>query len=256
MDERVGVSDSTLTDPLTDCRFLLVPGGTFRMGAEEFDGSRPVHPVTVSPFWLGETPVTNAQYTRFVEATGAAPPPAWRKRGFSAPEQPVVTVTWQEAMAFCAWMTKRLDGEVTLPTEAQWELTARTEASHRYPWGDAPEPNPTLAVFGLGDDRRPAPVGSCPAGRGAYGHLDLAGNVWEWCLDAYRRDAYQARSLTSPTLNPHVTSDDPAALRALRGGSYWIDARLVRSAYRSGFGASGRSEGFGFRVALLPARTP
>ena len=95
-------------EPVSGIRFLYVPGGRFQMGAEDIDSdSRPSHYVRVSGFWLGETAVTNAQYARFVETTGHKQPAVARDRRFAHPQQPVVGVSWQDAAAYCAWLSKR-----------------------------------------------------------------------------------------------------------------------------------------------------
>ncbi|MCA8972983.1 MAG: SUMF1/EgtB/PvdO family nonheme iron enzyme, partial [Planctomycetes bacterium] len=178
----------------TGIRFLYVPGGAFEMGDPELSWASPVHRVRLSPFWLAETTVTNAQYGVFLEESGYEAPPLWRDRRFNAPEQPVVTVSWHDATAFCAWLGEICGHPVRLPSEAQWEYAARGTDGWRYPWGDD-APDPTRAVFGWDLEKdKPTPVGSVPAGRGPFGHLDLAGNVWEWCADVWRGDAYRERA--------------------------------------------------------------
>ena len=248
---------AAFVEPRTGLRFLHVPGGRFEMGAEDlWEACKPVHTVRVSPFWLAETPVTNAQYRVFVEATGHRQPGRRRDRRFSADEQPVVAVSWEDAAAFCRWLAGECGRPVQLPSEAQRELAARGEESRDYPWGDE-EPDASRAVFGL--DRgsgQPAPVGSVPAGRGPFGHLDLAGNVWEWCADGWDAKAYAARAgreVTDPVVQEGQESLRP--LRALRGGCWLDGARSLRSALRGGGAAVVRYDDFGFRAAVSPAST-
>jgi formylglycine-generating enzyme required for sulfatase activity len=94
---------------LIGMKFLLIPGGRFQMGADDIDeDSRPVHWVRVSPFWLGETPVTNQQYEVFLRATGYRKPAYWRAQGFSEAKKPVVGVNWYDATAFCEWLTTNI----------------------------------------------------------------------------------------------------------------------------------------------------
>lgn len=168
----------------------LVPAGAFTMGADrigELD-ERPAHEVTLPAFWLDLTEVTNEAYGPCVAAGVCAPPnprsadlnhlgPDARFRG---PRQPVSSVSWDSARAYCAFIGKRL------PTEAEWEKAARGEGGRRFPWGDE-LPTPERAVFSAGNT---AEVGTHPAGDGPYGHHDLAGNVWEWVEDAYDPYAY------------------------------------------------------------------
>jgi formylglycine-generating enzyme required for sulfatase activity len=170
---------------------LLVPAGPFTMGADtggELD-EHPAHRVDIPAFWLDITEVTNDAWDRCVAANACPPPDASSagRNGFGAdtrfrgPRQPVSAVSWDAAHAYCAWLGKRL------PTEAEWEKAARGTDARRYPWGND-EPTPDRAVFsntGVTSD-----VGTHPRGAGLYGHLDLAGNVWEWVEDIYDPYAY------------------------------------------------------------------
>jgi formylglycine-generating enzyme required for sulfatase activity len=169
---------------------LGVPGGEFVMGADDLGegDERPAHRVTVAPFLLDRTEVTNAAYSRCVDAGACRPHLAASAaknrlgddRRFRSPDQPITAVSQEDAATYCAWLGRRL------PTEAEFERACRGADARRYPWGDGP-PTPELAVFS-GDVS--APVGSRPAGAGPYGHLDLAGNVWEWSADRYDPFAY------------------------------------------------------------------
>lgn len=169
----------------------LVPAGAFTMGQDDIGqlDERPAHTVTLPAFWLDLTEVTNAAYAPCVEAHVCKPhepksAPLNRLGSdapFRGPHQPVSAIRWDDANAFCEWAGKRL------PTEAEWEKAARGTDARRYPWGDA-KPTHELAVFATG---RTADVGTHPDGKGPYGHLDLAGNIWEWVADAYDPYAYQ-----------------------------------------------------------------
>jgi formylglycine-generating enzyme required for sulfatase activity len=241
---------STWTEPLTGIRFLWIPGGRFQMGGTEYEREQPIHWVRVSPFWLGETPVTNRQYAAFLEQTDREEPRTWRDKRFCAPEQPVVSVSWENAMAFCRWLSELSGREVTLPSEAQWEFAARGTDGREYPWGAEP-PDATRAYFGLNwQTDQPASVGSYPAGKGPFGTLDQAGNVWEWCLDVWDEKAYAKRAKREEV--------DPVAKgkgddRALRGGGWVSPALYLRAAYRYRLPARSRSDVIGFRVAAAPA---
>ena len=170
---------------------LGVPGGTFKMGSDRIGegDEQPAHPVTVAPFLLDRTEVTNAAYHE-CEATSVCRPHDTQSsvdngfgpdEAFRTPGRPVSGVSHADAEAFCAWKGKRL------PTEAEWERAARGSDGRKYPWGDTPA-EPNLAVYGgtVTED-----VGSRPDGAGPYGHLDLAGNVWEWAADLYDPYAYR-----------------------------------------------------------------
>ena len=169
---------------------ILVPGGTFVMGSDAGgqEDEHPAHRVTLRSFFLDRTEVTNQAYATCVTAgTCRAPDPASARRHFGSdamfrgPEQPVSSISWDDARAYCAFTGKRL------PTEAEFERAARGDDQRTYPWG-IEAPTPELAVFST---VRTANVATHPAGRGPYGHLDLAGNVWEWIEDIYDPEAYR-----------------------------------------------------------------
>ncbi len=216
-------SGHPFTEPLTGIRFLWIPGGRFRMGGTTYPAEQPVHWARISPFWLAETPVTNRQYAVFLEKTGAREPDYWRDKRFSVPEQPVVGVSWDDAQDFCAWLSKASGRRVLLPSEAQWEFAARGTDGREYPWGKEP-PDETRACFNLGgQEGQPAPVGSFPAGRGPFGTLDQAGNVWEWCRDAWDENAYAKPEHADEAIDPVLDSKD-AERRVLRGGGWILPA--------------------------------
>src|SRR5688572_13554295 len=153
----------------------------------ETDVVNPPHVVTLSPYLLGEHPVTNAEYEEFVVATGAPPPSSWGDPRLRGATLPVTGVSWDDALAFCKWAGG------TLPTEAQWELAARGLEGRTFPWGEE-EPDDEHAHFAQDwNSGGPSEVDRHPKGRGPHGHHDLAGNVWEWCLDGWRVDAHVAR---------------------------------------------------------------
>ncbi len=194
--------------PAADLDLIAVAGGRFVMGDAEGDDNEAPRAVEVAPFRLMRHEVTNAQFARFVVASGHATDPErsgfgyvwagrwgrvagadWRRpRGPDTKRiasHPVVQVSARDAAAFCAWHGLRL------PSEAEWEFAARGQDGRRYPWGTAPprQDGTRLANFGTlaccdadASDgyRTTAPVGSYPAGRAPFDHHDMAGNVWEW----------------------------------------------------------------------------
>ena len=171
---------------------LLVPGGTFTMGADKGgeEDERPAHPVTIASFLLDKTEVTHEAYDACV-ATGACRPKSPSiSAGFplsQRPKHPVNGVAWDDAKAYCAWKTKRL------PREAEFERAVRGDDGRKYPWGsDAPTPERTVSgrAMQAAGANTTDDVATHPAGRGPYGHDDLAGNVWEWMSDEYDPFAY------------------------------------------------------------------
>lgn len=243
------ISNETLIEPFTEIRFVWIPGGRFGMGEKGI--AEPVHTVRITPFWLGETPVTNAQYAAFLARTDTMEPQYWRDRHFSMADQPVVGVSWREASTFCRWLEKTWGRPVMLPTEAQWEFAARGPEGRMYPWGDA-LPDPTRACFSPSrNNGQPALVGSYPAGRGPFGTLDQAGNVREWCRDAWDLPTYSSRDQAAEAVDPCVR-EGSLGKRILRGGSWALPAAYLRSAFRSWSHSRSRYNDIGFRIAAAP----
>lgn len=164
----------------------------------------------------------------------------------------MVGVSWDDAVAFCKWLSKMLGRKIMLPSEAQWEFAARGTDGREYPWESRQPPDATKACFGLDPQTgQPAPVGSYPAGRGPFGTLDQAGNVWEWCQDLWNKDAH-ANRMGEP-LDP-VEGEGAAhtVWRVLRGGGWLRPAECLRAAYRLKHPPWGWSSVIGYRVATIP----
>jgi formylglycine-generating enzyme len=212
--------------------------GAFTMGSE--DGrpdERPVHRVELRSFRLARTPVTNAEYEAFL-ATGRAQPSAWWSNpAFSHPRQPVVGITWFDAVAYTEWLSELTGGSWRLPTEAEWEAAARgglqgapTAWGDHLPDHEVPE-GPLEGPWLTGQGR--------PNG---YGLCDMGTIVHEWCLDWYRADAYAS----SPERDPR--GPDEGERRASRGGSWRHKVRFSSPANRSSLPPEFRYSDYGFRV--------
>jgi len=216
------------------------------MGGYQHEDEKSMHWVRLSPYWLGETPVTNGQYAIFLEKRGSREPDYWRDSRFSGAQQPVVGVSWDDAMEYCRWLSEVARVEVKLPSEAQWEFAARGLDGREYPWGNE-VPDETRAKFG---DRSgaPAPVGAYPEGMGPFGHLDLAGNVWGWCEDKWVENAYVKRA-KGPEPEDPVVQGKAGWARVVRGGAFRYSAMTLRAACRFKDPKSLRSLGVGFRIA-------
>jgi len=206
----------------------LIPAGEFHMGDPFNEGGaneRPRHTVYLDAFYIDIYEVTNAQYQKFMDAVGYAGPGYWNNSSYNAPDQPVVGVSWHDAVAYAEWAGK------VLPTEAQWEKAARGGlVGKRYPWGDeAPDADGVYrASYGNSTAdgyRYAAPVGSFASN--GYGLYDMAGNVWEWCADWYDGGYYA----DSPNDNPLGPSSGTA--RVLRGGSWYSNPYYLRVAHRA-----------------------
>lgn len=181
------------------------------------------------PVLLGETEVTVARYQRFLDATGGRPPRAWDEQ-LAVPERPVVLVTRDEAIAYCAWAGGRL------PSAAEWAMAGGAAQGRRHPWGEAP-PGVHRAVFGHNDPTLVAldtleflaPVTGRPAGAGPYGHLDLVGNAAEWTTDLAPGDGGRAALVV--------------------GGAWYAPAEEMTLAMRRPWPVSDRAPTVGFRLA-------
>ena len=189
---------------------------------ETVDAAEPARRVWVEAFAIGRYPVTNAEYAPYLAASGAAPPPWWAHPDFDDPAQPVVGVSWDEALAFCAWGAVALGRALTLPTTAQWERAARGGLERaRFPWGDA---HP-----GTGRFSRPTRVTAGPAN--PLGLHALSGVCHEWCLDgdptrrASRGGAWRHQDPWSPVGHP---SSLPPGLRYSDYGFRVVAATTTR----------------------------
>jgi formylglycine-generating enzyme required for sulfatase activity len=260
-------------------QFIRIPSAPFLMGTPErelsalakaYGGTResyreesPQYTLTLPAFAIAQTPVSNALYAAYVADTDACPPLKWR--GPQPPDMlrdhPVVDVNWEEAIAFCNWITDKMrdwrleigaynatqspisnlqSPVCRLPTEAEWEHAARGTDGRTFPWGDTWDiARANTRERGLG---LTTPVGSYLNDASPYGCFDMAGNVWEWTasLDA---------------LYPYNPSDGREDLRApgrriLRGGCYANPHGFARCACRFRLPPTVRNEFLGFRLAL------
>lgn len=238
----------------------FVPGGESQMGDLLSIGEKdefPPHRVWIDPFYLGIHEVTNRQYQIFVNETSHRYPvnvlgeeneySLWSKN-YVADELlnlPVINVSWNDAMAFCRWLSEYEgvpDNTYRLPTEAEWEKAARSGQKWKYPWGNE-EATKDRANYhrkwvGALTLRK---VGSFAAN--PMGFYDMAGNVWEWCLDSYDKDYYKHSAYRNP-LAPDTHSE-----AVLRGGDWGSYAYLLRCSNRYGNEKSVRYYYNGFRVA-------
>ena len=204
------------------------------------------------PFYLGTTEVTRGQFRRFVDEAGYKTEAekdgkgGWRANladhGFEqTDEHPVVNVSWNDAVAFAAWLSRKEGQTYRLPTEAEWEYACRAGTTTRYSSGDDPEG--LAAVAKLWQWKGTAPVGRYNPN--AWGLFDMHGNVWEWCADGYAADYYKGSPVDDP---PGAAGSSD---RVFRGGSWNGEPRYARSASRDGLAPESRSGGLGFRLARV-----
>lgn len=220
---------------MTEPELVRIDGGWFTMGSGDGPGNeRPAHRVWVDAFELARFQVTNAEYAEFLEGGGEEPPPSWHDPLFDAPRQPVVAVSWLDAVRYCEWLSSVTGRHFRLPTEAEWERAARGGVEGaRYPWGDDPPESRPLTG--------PVPVGL--GAPNAFGLYDVCENVHEWCSDWYAADFYAA----SPERNPRGPAS--GTRRVSRGGSWRHRVQVTRCAARSSLPPESRYTDYGFRVA-------
>jgi formylglycine-generating enzyme required for sulfatase activity len=208
------------------------------------DCERPIHGVWIDEFLLAATQVTNAEYARFLAATGAPPTPFAQDANFNHPQQPVAGVSWNEAMQYCAWLTAQSGRTFRLPTEAEWECAARGGLEQKqFPWGD--NPPQSLPNYTARWQTGPEPVAQyAPNGFGLY---DIGDNVHEWCSDWYDPNYYAI----SPERNPKGPEQSPMkpARKSSRGGSWRHQIKVARCSARSSIPPEFQYADYGFRVA-------
>jgi sulfatase modifying factor 1 len=220
--------------------FAPIPQGWFWMGWDEGAPSeRPRHRVLLPSFAIARRPVTNAEYGEFLAATGAPAPPFWGDARFDGPTQPVVGVSWFDAVAFAEWRTRVTGRPHRLPTEAEWERAARGGLDGAcYPWGDTPPssvfPGVTLPLSG------PPRVGSGPTN--GFGLTDTSGTVHEWCLD-WHDERYYA---VTPECDPRGPVE--GTRRVSRGGAWRHQIPWSPVAHRSSLPPHLRYSDYGFRL--------
>jgi formylglycine-generating enzyme required for sulfatase activity len=286
---------------------IHVPAGPFIMGFAGERDAEPVREVTLDDYWIAKFPVTVAEFRRFVVATGyrtdaergagawqwnghvpdgpeperdswdLTPEGRWNNIFFEqGDDHPVGSVSWNDAQAYCRWLSDKLGLPFRLPTEAQWEKAARGVDGRVYPWGNDP-PGSTRANLAdrkfmtkYGHARHPdpeindgyvetSPVDAFPEGQSPYGAFDMAGNLGEWVHDVYQADFYAVASDSNPAGPPRAPGlTDAEVPRVNRGGS-WVDrsghlgtkgGHTILSYQRTGDEQDSADDHMGFRVAL------
>ena len=276
-------------------KLKLIKAGTFMMGSPKeeegrWDNEGPQHEVEITEaFYMGAYPVTKGQFAAFVKDDGYQTDPekdgkggyafdtataqweqkpecTWRHPGFSQEDDhPVIEVTWNDATAFCAWLSKKESKPYELPTEAEWEYACRAGTKTRFWCGDTlaslkgneniadaslrekcPRANWTVAW--LDGYAFTSPVGTFKPN--PWGLYDMSGNVDQWCADGY--GPYQYGYIKDPKSKASENS------RVLRCGSWNFHPSDCRPAFRRGSDPAGRNVDIGFRVVLRlpdPPRT-
>jgi formylglycine-generating enzyme required for sulfatase activity len=233
---------------------ILIPAGTFKMGTNrEFDNERPMHEIYLDAFYVDIYEVTNADYKRFIDATGHhvpyvnatwAAPFNWHRRTYppGKGDHPVVLVSWNDAATYAHWAGKRL------PREAEWEKAARGTDGRTWPWGDKWDPDRCNIRESFLYSTQP--VFLFEEGKSPYGCHSMAGNVMEWVSDWYAEDYYRG----SPDKNP--PGPRSGTTKVVRGGAWDSSLNLyARTAYRHFFLPNEKNASIGFRCAKDAEKT-
>jgi formylglycine-generating enzyme required for sulfatase activity len=249
--------------------FVEIPAGPFLMGSDkahdpEASGPElPQHEIVLLRYFIGRYSVTVAQFRAFVKGAGSHPENPESLQGLV--NHPVVFVSWYEAQQYCDWLTERLRAwtgtpeplamllrnegwQVSLPSEAEWEKTARSTDGRIYPWGNELDSN--RANYDATSINASSAVGCFPGGASPYGVEDLSGNVWEWTRSLEGDYPYPTEQ-QERAWRENLKADryEP---RVLRGGAFYSSPRDVRCAYRYGSLPNSRYGNLGCRVGVLP----
>ncbi|MEI7866476.1 MAG: SUMF1/EgtB/PvdO family nonheme iron enzyme [Candidatus Methylumidiphilus sp.] len=245
---------------IPDIDWVDIPEGPFLYGDKKTD-------ITLPAFKIARYPVTNRQYQCFIDDGGYADGRWWQglaetplpsgegrvraERGrWNGPNQPRETVSWYEMVAYSRWLTAKLQAyglipegmAVRLPTEQEWEKAARGTGGRKFPWGEEYQSgqaniNETWGNTGTFNLGQTTAVGIYPVGVSPYGLLDMAGNVWEWCLNEYDQ--------------PERRGTEGDARRVARGGSWDYALDDARAAFRLSYHPGSRRNFVGFRLVCV-----
>jgi len=223
-------------EPVTGMEFIWIPGGTFMMGspkteAHRFENESPMHEVVLDGFWMGKYPVTQSEFKQILGVN--------RSNFQLGLKYPAEKVSWNDTQDFIKKLTEKNNHQIQfrLPTEAEWEYACRAMTSTAYHFGKSltEEQSNINGVKGC-----TSPVGEYEPN--AFGLFDMHGNVWEWCQDTYSDHAYKKH----PKKNPVYAYS--GSNRVIRGGCWYREAEVARSAYRYGYSADLRTGTIGFRM--------
>ena len=214
---------------------VLVPGGTFQMGSKY---EKPVHQMILKSFAVSRCAVTFAEYKAFCTATRRKAP---KDQDWGRGRRPVINISWEDATAYCAWLSEQTGAQYALLTEAQWEYACRAGSKTEFCFGDDEERLGEYAWYEENSNKQTHPVAQKKAN--AWGLFDMHGNVWEWVQDWY--GDYSSHTRQGP--------DGPktGSLRVCRGGAWSYNADSCRSACRGRLAPDNRDHHLGFRLARL-----
>ena len=235
--------------------FVLISGGEFTMGSPVDEAKRvkneTQHQVRLSSFYMSKYEVTVAEFRRFVVASGYKTDGDWRcvvigeVRPKRENNHPVLNVSWNDAVAYCKWLSTKTGKRFRLPTEAEWEYACRAGSSTPFNTGENLTNN--QANYGLYREKTVAVNSFSP---NAWGLYNMHGNAWEWCSDWFSETYYDECKAEGTVINPAGPAS--GSQRVQRGGGWEYDAENCRSAYRSSRVPDDRDIDYGFRLVFVP----
>lgn len=248
-------------------KWVKVDGGVFKMGSDEgWSEEKPIHDVRLDTYYISKYEVTVGQYMAFVEETQSHHP-EWQKIGskfhlqggasdyyrklgesLTESDSPIVGVSWNDAVSFCEWLSKKTGQNIHLPSEAQWEFAARGgNSSRNYEYSGGVYPK-DVAWYKENSIETIHSVGKkAPNELGIY---DMSGNVSEWCHDWFYRSYYREGTGAEPVYNPQ--GPIKGSNRVIRGGNWNYPAHDCRVAFRRSKHPGVRDNYLGFRLCLSP----
>jgi formylglycine-generating enzyme required for sulfatase activity len=226
---------------------VALPGGGFQMGSERKGDEKPVHRAELDPFAIGRAEVSNAQYLRFMQDAAYHPPadPVFARNYAQAfPDLPVVNVTYDDAVAFCKWLSAKTGAVVRLPTEAEWEYAAQGgKEGYRFPWGvEQPKTKARYKGNSPGGVKTAQKDAYPPNGFGLY---NMSGNVSEWVSDFYSDQYYKAAARRNPT-GPADGKE-----RVIRGGDWDSGEDALECSRRHHHNPNEPRDTIGFRIVVV-----
>jgi formylglycine-generating enzyme required for sulfatase activity len=217
-----------------ELEMVILPAGSFLMGSDDFATQKPIHQVTLKQFAIAKYLVTQEQYQVIMETNPS--------RCKDNPKNPVDSITWNDAQIFCQKLSQKTGRNYRLPSESEWEYACRAGTQTPYYFGDNERRLDKYAWCQHNSDSKTHPVGEKKPNN--WGLYDMSGNVWEWCEDGWHED-YQNAPQDGTAWNDNHSQTNR---RVLRGGSSFVYARIIRSAFRCTYDF--HDGYYGFRVAL------
>jgi len=242
-----------------DCpEMVMLAGGTFKMGSEKGDpDEKPVHSVTIKPFAMGKYEITTKEYMLCVNDK-KCPLPKWLEinsefniksgtkndyKAFVEDSQPIVGVSWLNAIDYTKWLSEKTSKKYRLPSESEWEYAVRANTKAKnYGFDGKNSDINEYAWYNKNSNGKTHPIGQKKPN--AFGLYDMHGNVWEWVQDTWHSNYNDASVDGSAWETTNESSD-----RVLRGGSWFLTEKDLRSANRNNFPSNERKNSYGFRVA-------